>query len=388
MKCRKCGAELPDKSIYCNLCGVKQEPSRSQRKRGNGQGTAIKRGGTWTAAWTEDLVISEQERKVRQVRRWKSGFATKTAALAYAAAPPKNCLQQKPEYKPTLKDYYSGWENSDFLDLSKSKQCAFRIAWRKLEQLHTRQMASLTIGELQTCIDDQAETYYPARDMRTLLSHLFKRAVAEGQARTNLAEFVRIPPLDEKEQQPFDEEEIKKLWAAYGTGDRMAGVILLMIYSGMMPGELKRCKIDMIDTGKREISGCGLKTKKRKETPIIYPESITPVVDALIASSSSREGYLLGMNTDRFYDEYHAALKRAGVRDLPPYSCRHTTATALAMAKTAPSVIQEIMRHTKFTTTQRYIHPDMSNAHAAINSLTGANYDANYRTQDGVSEAI
>ena len=84
---------------------------------------------------------------------------------------------------------------------------------------------------------------------------------------------------------------------------------------------------------------------------------------------SSKQGRIVGMNADNFYTEYHAALARAKVRDLPPYSCRHTTATALALAKTAPSVIQEIMRHTKFTTTQRYIHPDMQSAHAAINVL-------------------
>jgi len=32
--------------------------------------------------------------------------------------------------------------------------------------------------------------------------------------------------------------------------------------------------------------------------------------------------------------------------------CRHTTATALALGNIAPSVIQEVMRHTKFNTTQ------------------------------------
>ena len=98
---------------------------------------------------------------------------------------------------------------------------------------------------------------------------------------------------------------------------------------------------------------------------------IAPVLSSLVENSKSRAGYVVGMNRDNFYAEYHAALQRTGVRDLPPYSCRHTTATALAMAKIAPSVIQEIMRHTKFATTQRYIHPDMTNAHAAINTLGG-----------------
>ena len=54
---------------------------------------------------------------------------------------------------------------------------------------------------------------------------------------------------------------------------------------------------------------------------------------------------------------------------LPPYSCRHTTATALAMKNIDPFTIKEIMRHTKITTTQRYVHPDMKGMVDAVNQL-------------------
>ena len=205
--------------------------------------------------------------------------------------------------------------------------------------------------------------------MKTILFHLFKRAVAEGNARTNLADFIRLPSLEEKEMQPFYEGELKALWAAYGNGDRFVGFILLMVCSGMMPGELLTMKADMIDWEKREIRGCGRKTKKRKETPIVFPDMIGPVLSDLAEHSKSKVGYLIGMNRDNFYSEYHAALQRAGVRDLPPYSCRHTRAMALALGNLAPSVIQEVMRHTKFSTTQRYIHPDTKSAHEAVNTL-------------------
>ncbi len=362
MKCRKCKAEIPDGSKFCSACGIRQEVKKSQKSRGNGQRTAIKRGNTWTAIWTEEMYVSDG--KFHQKRRWKGGFKTKTAALAFAANP----IQEKPA-APTLRSYWEGWKNSDLLDLSKSKQTAFKIAWNKLEPLAGKPMDEITINDLQNCVDKKAPTYYPAKDMKTILSHLYKRAVAEGNARTNLADFIRLPPLEEKELQPFSELELHKLWDTYGKGNSFLGFVLLMIYSGMMPGELMALKPDMIDWDAREIRGCGLKTKKRKETPIVFPEMIAPVLSSLVESSKSRAGYVVGMNRDNFYAEYHAALQRAGVRDLPPYSCRHTTATALALGNIAPSVIQEVMRHTKFSTTQRYIHPDSSSAHAAVNSM-------------------
>lgn len=368
--CRKCHCDLPPGAKFCPMCGVKQEVTKPKKTRGNGQGTAVKRGNTWSAVWTTGYYVESVEdgdsvkRVLHQKRKWKGGFKTRTAALAYAANP-----EPEMEKCPTLRSYWKGWETSDYKDLSGSKQTAFKIAWGKLEDIADRQMDTLTIKDLQTAVDAKAQTYYPAKDMKTLLSHLFKRAVAEGHARTNLADFIRLPSLDEKEMQPFAETELKKLWDAYGAGDHFVGFVLLMVYSGMMPGELLALKADMVDFEKCEIVGCGLKTKKRKATPIVFPDMVTPVVQDLIARSKSSRGYVVGMNKDHFYKEYHAALQRIGVRDLPPYSCRHTTATALALGNIAPSVIQEVMRHTKFSTTQRYIHPDSEAARKAVNTL-------------------
>lgn len=366
MKCRKCKKEIPDISAYCLYCGAKQEIAQTRRGRGNGQGTAYKRGRTWTAMWTCETFV-DASGNLHQRRSTKGGFPSKTAALAFAANPVE--LQAKDAYRPTLNDYYKGWSTSAYNALSKSKQCAYDIAWKRMDALKNIPMLDLTINNLQSCVDSQVETFYPARDMKTLFSQLYKRAVAEGQARTNLAEFIELPPLEETEQKPFTEDEIKSLWKAYDGGDKFLAFPLLMIYSGMMPGELLRCTSDMIHTDTHEIIGCGLKTKKRKETPLIYPDWLGPLVLDILSNVKSQKGYIVGMNADNFYTEYHAALARAKVRDLPPYSCRHTTATALALAKTAPSLIQEIMRHTKFSTTQRYIHPDMQSAHDAINVL-------------------
>ena len=364
MKCRKCHKEIPDGSKFCLYCGSKQEVVSGRKTRGNGLGTAVKRGSTWTAVWTTETYPDPEKKKIHQKRRWKGGFKTKTAALAYAANP-----EPETRESPTLRTYWAGWSRSDMLDLSKSKQTEFQIAWGKLEELAGKRMDELTITQLQSCVDRQAPTYYPAKDMKTLLSHLYKRAVAEGAARTNLADFIRLPHLEEKELQPFTEIELHKLWTAYGGGDRIIGFVLLMIYTGMMPGELLKFKGDMVDWSAHEIRGCGLKTKKRKETPIVFPDLLEPVIRNLIETSTARSGYVIGLNKDKFYAEYHAALQRAGVRDLPPYSCRHTTATALALGNIAPSVIQEVMRHTKFSTTQRYIHPDSASALAAVNAL-------------------
>lgn len=61
---------------------------RAPRRRGNGQGTAIKRGSTWSAVWTVEVYVEPGTMKLRQRQKWKGGFATKREALNYAANPP------------------------------------------------------------------------------------------------------------------------------------------------------------------------------------------------------------------------------------------------------------------------------------------------------------
>ena len=92
--------------------------------------------------------------------------------------------------------------------------------------------------------------------------------------------------------------ELHKLWDAYGKGDRFVGFLLLMIYSGMMPGELFKFEADMVNWEKNEIVGCGLKTKKRKETPIVFPDMIAPIIQDLIDWRNGKSKYVLGTDTD------------------------------------------------------------------------------------------
>ena len=359
MVCYKCDHEIPDGSLYCNFCGRKQVAAPRRRTRGNGMGTALKRGRTWTAIYTESIHTDENGKLV-QKRRWKGGFRTKAEALAFAAAPKPD----KPA-APSLRDYFRAWEKSDYRALGHSKQQAYDIAWRKLEPIADRPIDSLSIEELQTTVDAAAPTYYPARDMRTLLSHLYDRAVAERKTPTNLAGYIRIPSLEEAETQPFSELELRKIWQSYGEGNRDAGLVLLMIYTGMMPGELQALRPEAFRIQEREIVGAGMKTKKRKATPMVYPA----LLDLVVADLLIREAFPLQLTKHQFYTAYYAALEAAGVRKLSPYSCRHTTGTALALGNVAPSVIQEIMRHTRFSTTERYIHPDTAAAHEAIQAM-------------------
>lgn len=366
MLCKKCKQQIPNDSKFCNLCGTSQTESLKKksggRKRGNGTGSVVKDGSSWKAIVT--IGWHEVNGKLRPVRRTKQGFKTKKEALEYIPT----LRNEKRKKKCTLHILYNAWSTSAMLKLSKSKQTAYKIAYKKIADIEYYNIADLTIEDLQRVIDTKATSYYTARDIKVLLSHLYKRACAQQDVLSNLAEYIVLPKLEESKQENFTEAEINQLWNAYAGGDNFIGYILLMIYSGMMPGELMKLEKSMIHLETQEIIGCGLKTKKRKETPIVIADAVIPVIQHLTELVEGDK--ILPYDKDMFYSEYHAALSRAGVRNLDPYSCRHTTATALALGNIAPSVIQEVMRHSKITTTQRYIHVDTAPMLQAVNQIS------------------
>ena len=365
MICKKCKKDVPD-GRYCIACGADQSASKKTRPRTrpNGTGTAYKRSSTWTAQVTVGIKRDPDTGRVQQVRRTKGGFKTKREALEF-------CMQlanaAMPKKHVTFGDLWEQYEKTKYRQLSTSKQCSYRTALKRIGDMIYTRIDAVTIADLQGLVDGL--TFYCAQDIKSILRHMYRIAMMQGWTSRDLSEYIVLPPKNEHERTPFSDEEIRAIWRGYDGGDTWAGYILLMIYTGMMPGELLHCRKDMIHLDSHQIIGAGLKTAERKNRPIVIADFLMPVVQALIDYTGDAP-LLCDTYKKAFYKKYYDCLDRCGCRRLTPYSCRHTTATACAVgAKIAPSVIQRIMRHAQLSTTQLYIHPDESAVLDAINTL-------------------
>lgn len=365
MICKKCKKDVPD-GRYCIACGADQSASKKTRPRTrpNGTGTAYKRGSTWTAQVTVGIKRDPDTGRVQQVRRTKGGFKTKREALEFCQQLANAAMPKK---HVTFGDLWEQYEKTKFRQLSASKQCGYRTALKRLGDMIYTRIDAVTIADLQGLVDGL--TFYCAQDIKSILRHMYRIAMMQGWTSRDLSEYIVLPPRNEHERTPFNNDEIRAIWRGYDGGDTWAGYILLMIYTGMMPGELLHCRKDMIHLSSHQIIGAGLKTAERKNRPIVIADFLMPVVQALIDYTGDAP-LLCDTYKKAFYKKYYDCLDRCGCRRLTPYSCRHTTATACAVgAKIAPSVIQRIMRHAKLSTTQLYIHPDESAVLDAINTL-------------------
>lgn len=367
MKCIKCGADLPDGALYCPACGKKQtqEPKPERKKtRGNGTGCVYRIGKKWAAEVTLGYRTTSDGKRKRIIKR-KKGFSTKAEAILYIPA----LLQQvEKQQKTTLDELWTFYEANGLTKLSKSKQGHYRTAYNKLQSVSFVDLAALTIKDLQGVVNEKATTYYPAKDMKTLLCHLYDLAVADQLVTVNIAEYIELPHLEEESPNPFTKDEVSALWSDYFSGSTVTGYALLMIYTGMMPGELFELRTDMIDLDNKVICGAGLKTEVRKKAPIVLSDFIVPVIKELLNHANGDK--FLPLRRDAYRKEFKAMLERCGCRsDLVPYSCRHTTATSLASAEVALTTIKEVMRHSKVTTTQRYVHITAGEMLAAVNRM-------------------
>ena len=386
MPCRKCQRETPPDARFCPYCGLSLDPTsklpakRKPRARPNGAGTAFRRGKTWTARVVIAWKLSDDGRH-QAVYRTKGGFKTKREALDHCVV-----LKQR-DYKPKraapqLTDCWTVYESGEFAKLSKSKQVAYRGAWKKLKDLHYRPVDQITVAELREVVAKNATTYYTARDCKTVLTRLFELAAADGWCSKDLPSFIVLPKLNEKERQVFGDAEQLALWKLYESGDLRAAIPLLMICTGMMPGEMQRLKVENIDLEAHRITGVGMKTKVRKESPVFLPNDTLPIVEDLIAHAQP-SGYIWPRNEDKWYADYYAALEAAGCRRLEPYCCRHTTATRLAISEgIAPQTIRRMMRWSTSRMLDRYAHPDDADVMTAANTITRQADDA---TNSGAS---
>ena len=339
------------------------------KSRGNGQGCAYKRGNSWTASATIGFRPPNKEgSKPIPIKRTKSGFQTKREALEYVAVLRAGGVV-KPKAVPRLSAYWQIYRDGEFTKLSSSKQTAYKIAWKKLSPIHDMYVDTITIEKLRETVSTACSTYYPARDCKSLLTNLYTLAGAEGFANRDLPSYIVLPALEEKERQPFTPEEQTALWKLYESGNKDAAIPLLMIYTGMMPGEAFNLKTSNINIADRMIVNAGLKTKVRKQTPIVIADTILPLIEDLLANAMP-SGYIWKHVEDEWYAAYYNALTLANCRRLTPYSCRHTTATALAVTENiAPQTIKRVMRWSTTKMLDRYAHPETTDALNAVNAI-------------------
>lgn len=328
--------------------------TKKTKTRGNGQGSAYKRGKTWVAH-------QHYNGTTRTIRR-KGGFRTKSDALDYLNILSGVTGRQK---RVTLADLHKIWEEKQAPKFSKSKITHYRTAWRRLELLHERDITGINLDDMQDIVDNAPGEYYPKRDMKVLLSQLYQIALKREQIDRNRAEFIDLPDCPKSKKDGFNKEERAAIWKDYEAGHAFTGYVLIMIYTGMRVGELYKIQKSNVFLDRQYMIG-GIKSDAGIDRVIPIADKILPIVQEKY--NNCVDG-LIEMRQEDFYDQYAEMIDRTKIRGLNPHCCRHTCATVLAEENVPDVIMKEILGHANYSTTLDYIHISIDKKIEAINKI-------------------
>lgn len=354
MQCRKCKKEIPDISVYCLYCGVKQQPEeRAAKSRGNGTGTVYKRGKTWTAKVT--IEYNDDGDKQRIVSRTKGGFKTKKEAVTYLPT-----LKLAPREKPkqaTFKQIYEAWQPTH--RAGKSTMDCYRAAYKYFEPVYRLYISDIDIDDLQDCLDECGKGRRTKENMKALCGLLYKFAIPRHYVTLNMGQYL-IVSGDSGTKNALPDDAIPKL-EKHADGVFGASIVLCQCYLGFRPAEFVALDAANYNRAERAFIG-GAKTEAGTGRTVTVSPKIQPYIDAAV---KDKIGGAVFVDEDgkpftpaRYRELFYSVLEKCGIdnpiveRDgkkfytYTPHSCRHTFATLMKRVDGADKDKLALIGHT------------------------------------------
>lgn len=365
MLCKKCGAELPENARYCPMCGRAVNYTSTPRKRGNGQGTAIKRGKTWTAICSVASYVEDD--KLKRIRRTKGGFATKREALAYIPTLMQESDGSASANKDmTLLELYKMWSVQHENDVSRSTMDCYRAAWKYYAEIQHYKVRNVKTATLQKCLDESGKGKRTQENMKALGTMLFRMAMSNDLVNKNYAE--GLIPRGEKQEprEPFTDIELKKMWDCvndpnYDFSKNHIDLVLILCYTGFRLEEL----LSLTDKSYHEEQDWsyfvgGLKTEAGRDRIVGISPKILPLVKRHLKTGYifSPNGKKLGAKKFR-EDYYYPALDAVGIQRKVPHCCRHTFATLMKDIDGSDKDKMAMIGHASLSQTMEYTHANL-----------------------------
>lgn len=383
MNCIKCGVELPEGSVYCNICGKKQLRERKNKARGNGQGSVFKLpSGKYKAVVTVGYFMSDDGKRHRKTH--SQVFPTKKEAIS---ALPRllNEPVKKQKKSITFKELYEKWLPTH--RAGKSTMDCYKAAFKHFESVWFFPMEDIDVDDLQECLDTCGKGKRTQENMKALCGLIYKygiprQAIPEN---LNLAQFIVVGGDKGAHRESFDDIQIEKIRQQIGKTP-YADYVYSLIYLGFRPTEFLMLDISRYNAEKHCFVGGG-KTAAGTNRVVTISPKILPYVTAIIGKrpegpvfcDESGGGWSLKDFTEK---AFYPVLEAAGI-DNPmveigggvqrhkytPHSCRHTFATLMKNVNAPSKDKLALIGHTSEEMLRYYQDVDISCLERITNAL-------------------
>lgn len=298
-------------------------------------------------------------------------YATRKEAMQALAKYNENPNQFKSQ-DITFAELYEKFAERKFKRISESGVNGYRHAYVISEPLYGMKFVDIKSPQLQHIIDTCGKGYPTLRKLKVLYNQMFKFARELDIVDKDYSEFIVIGSYeDQQSRMPFSSAEIQMLWDNVGRMDYI-DTVLIMIYSGIRPGELVTILTENINLDERYMRG-GIKTQAGKNRIIPLNKKILPFIKSRLESGheymlTDEDG--LPMTYERYYiGRFKKLMEQLGMKH-KPHDCRHTFATLMDNAGANKLSIKRIMGHaSKDITDKVYTHKDIDELLKAIDLI-------------------
>jgi len=339
-------------------------------KNPNGYGSVYKLSGNRRKPWAVRKTVG-WDNNSKQLYANIGYFATRSEAMIALANYNENPYDlDVPNI--TFQEVFEKWSDSKFNKTSKSNVNGYKAAYKISESLHNIKFVDIRKLHMQQIIDKCDKGHGTLRKIKVLFNQLFKYAMENDIVSKDYSKFVELGKNeDESDRQPFTDAEIKLLW---NNVDRMDYIdtILIMIYTGLRPGELVKVETKNIDIENR-ILRAGIKTAAGKNRIIPLNKKILQFVENRLKEGnefllSNKDGIQMSYFT--YYDCKFKIIMEQLQLNHKPHDCRHTFATLMDNAGANKLSIKRIMGHASTDITDKiYTHKDIEELKKAIDLI-------------------
>ena len=337
------------------------------KARGNGTGTAIKRGDSWTSIVVIGYKPSPDGSHMIAVRKTKGGFKTKREALLYC---PTLLRQESAPHRMTLNDVYKAWEPWYADRIIKSTMDGYKAAYGHFKPLHNTYIDMITAADLQQCMDDCEQGKRTHQNMKTTIGLIWHYAYDSGWVQKDVTTNLYIGKHESVQREPLTEKEIEAIRNAIGK-ERYAEYIYCLCFTGYRPGELLSLKKEhyrIIDGVECLVNGS--KTEAGRDRVVVVAPQILDIIRSRLYVPGTdllfpmyhfrRDGKTFKefkpMNHNYFNRSvFKPMMARLGIAEgKVPYSARHSFADKLKGATGTDRAKSSIMGHTDYAFTQSH----------------------------------
>ena len=337
----------------------------------NGYGSVYKLSGNRRKPWIVRKTVGWED-EGKQLFQTIGYYKNRPDALQALADYNKNPYSMEAA-TVTFTEMFEKWSREKFDKIAYSNANGYRAAFKWAESLHGMNFVEIKKPHMQAVIDGCNRSYGTRKKIKVLFNQLFKFALENDIITKDYSSFVEIGEnTKESSRMPFTAKEIQILWDNQARME-FIDTVLIMIYTGLRPGELIDIRTKNVNLEERYMRG-GLKTKASKNRIIPIHKRILPFIESRVAEGGE---YLVTNHKNEqmaywnyYGDKWKKIMEQLGMEHHLPHECRHTFASLMDTAGANKICIKRIMGHaSKDITDKVYTHKDIAELLEAIDLL-------------------